>query len=134
AGFIVVTIAISRTRQTQFNWIATVIAAAVNFGLNFWLIPAYGMRCAAYATLSAYVVLMLVRTWNAQKLYRVAYQWCRVVTLLVAAGAIPLAGELLTRSLVLAFALTAAYPLLLGALGFYLPAERRRLRRLLPAL
>jgi len=35
---------------------------------------------------------------------------------------------------VLALTLTAAYPLLLGLLGFYLPAERRRLRRLLPIL
>ena len=133
AGFIVVTIAIGRTRQTKFNWIATVIAAAVNFGLNFWLIPAYGMVGAAYATLSAYAVLFVVRTWNAQKLYPVAYQWRRVATLLVAAGAITLTGELLTRSLLLAFVLTAAYPLLLAVLGFYLPAERRRLRRLLPA-
>jgi hypothetical protein len=30
--------------------------------------------------------------------------------------------------------LTAAFPLVLLALGFYLPAERRRLRRLLPIL
>jgi hypothetical protein len=30
----------------------------------------------------------------------------------------------------IAVALAAAYPLALGALGFYLPAERRRLRAL----
>jgi O-antigen/teichoic acid export membrane protein len=133
AGFIVVTIAIGRTRRTQFNWVAAFIAAAVNFGLNFWLIPAYGMLGAAYATLTAYFILMVVRTWNAQKLYPVAYQWRRVATLLLASGAITLTGELLTRSLVIAFVLTAAYPLVLAALGFYLPAERRRLKRFLPA-
>jgi hypothetical protein len=33
----------------------------------------------------------------------------------------------------LAFGLTLAYPLVLAPLGFYLPAERKRLRRLLPA-
>jgi hypothetical protein len=32
----------------------------------------------------------------------------------------------------IALGLTAAYPLLLAVLGFYLPAERKRLRRLLP--
>jgi hypothetical protein len=37
------------------------------------------------------------------------------------------------QSLLLACVLTVAYPLLLAALGFYLPAERKRLRRLLPA-
>jgi hypothetical protein len=37
------------------------------------------------------------------------------------------------QSLPLAIGLTLAYPLLLAAVGFYLPAERKRLRRLLPA-
>jgi O-antigen/teichoic acid export membrane protein len=132
AGFIVVTIAIGRTRQTQFNWIASVSAALVNFGLNLWLIPAYGMLGASYATLSAYVLLMVIRTWNAQKLYPVAYQWRRIAFILFAAGALTGLGKALHQSLPIAICLTLAYPLVLGALGFFLPAERKRLRRLLP--
>jgi O-antigen/teichoic acid export membrane protein len=133
AGFTVVTIATGRTRQTQFNWVAAAFAAVLNFTLNLWLIPAYGMLGAAYSTLAAYALLMVVRTWNAQKVYPVAYQWRRVAVLLLVAGGLTLAGELLPRSLPLAFGLTLAYPLALGLLGFYLPAERQRLRRLLPA-
>jgi O-antigen/teichoic acid export membrane protein len=109
------------------------IAAVLNFSLNIWLIPAYGMLGAAYATLAAYVVLMLLRTWNAQKIYPVAYQWRRVVIIVLAAGALTGVGEAFRHSLPLAFGLTLAYPLLLAGLGFYLPAERQRLRRLLPA-
>jgi O-antigen/teichoic acid export membrane protein len=133
AGFTVVTIATGRTRNTQFNWVAATLAAVLNFTLNLWVIPAYGMLGAAYATLAAYALLMVVRTWNAQKMYPVAYQWRRVAVLLLAAGGLTLVGELLPRSLALASGLTLAYPLALGLLGFYLPAERRRLRRLLPA-
>jgi O-antigen/teichoic acid export membrane protein len=133
AGFIVVTIGVSRTRQTQFNWIAATAAAILNFGLNVWLIPAYGMLGAAYATLAAYVLLMGVRTWNAQQVYPVEYQWRRVSILLLAAGALTGLGEEFRHSLLLAFALTAAYPLVLVPLRFYLPVERQRLRRLLPA-
>jgi O-antigen/teichoic acid export membrane protein len=133
AGFIVVTIGAGRTRRTQFNWIAATAAAVLNFALNIWLIPAYGMLGAAYATLAAYVLLMVVRTWNAQKLYPVEYQWRRVAVLLLAAGALTGVGEAFRHSLPLAFGLTFAYPLLLAPLGFYLPAERKRLRRLLPA-
>jgi O-antigen/teichoic acid export membrane protein len=133
AGFTVVTIATGRTRRTQFNWVAAALAAVLNFGLNLWLIPAYGMLGAAYATLAAYALLMVVRTWNAQAVYPVAYQWRRVAVLLLTAGSLTLAGELLPRSLPLAFGLTLAYPFALGLLGFYLPAERKRLRRLLPA-
>jgi O-antigen/teichoic acid export membrane protein len=132
AGFIVVTIGVGRTRQTQFNWIAATAAAALNVGLNFWLIPAYGMLGAAYATLAAYALLMAVRTWNAQHVYPVPYQWRRVTVLLVAAGALTGVGGALPQSLLLAFAFTLAYPLVLALLGFYQPAERARLRRLLP--
>jgi O-antigen/teichoic acid export membrane protein len=132
AGFVVVTIATGRIRQTKFNWVAATAAALLNFGLNLWLIPAYGMLGAAYATLAAYVLLMVVRTWNAQQLYPVDYQWRRVVIILLAAGALTGIGKAMPQSLLLAFVLTAAYPLALAAVGFYLPAERKRLRRLLP--
>ena len=43
-------------------------------------------------------------------------------------------GKALDVPLPVALALTAAFPLVLLLLGFYLPAERRRLRRLLPIL
>jgi O-antigen/teichoic acid export membrane protein len=133
AGFIVVTIATGRARRTQFNWVATTAGAALNFGLNLWLIPAYGMLGAAYATLAGYVLIMALRTWNAQHVYPVRYQWRRVAVLVLAAGALTAVGKTMPQSLLLACVLTVAYPLLLAALGFYLPAERKRLRRLLPA-
>src|SRR5262249_62385332 len=63
AGFIVVTIATGRSRQTQFTWIATTAGAILNFTLNLWLIPAYGMLGAAYATLAGFVLIMVLRTW-----------------------------------------------------------------------
>jgi O-antigen/teichoic acid export membrane protein len=133
AGFIVVTIATGRARRTQFNWVATTAGAALNFGLNLWLIPAYGMLGAAYATLAGYILIMVLRTWNAQQVYPVQYQWRRVAVLVLAAGALTALGKTMPQSLLLACVLTVAYPLLLAALGFYLPAERKRLRRLLPA-
>ncbi len=133
AGFIVVTIATGRMRQTKFNWVAATIAAVFNFTLNLWLIPAYGMVGAAYATLAAYALLMLVRTWNAQRIYRVDYQWRRVVSILLVAGVLTGIGEAMPNSIPLALGLTALFPLVLAPLGFYLPAERKRLRRLLPA-
>jgi O-antigen/teichoic acid export membrane protein len=133
AGFIVVTIATGRARRTQFNWVAATAGAVLNFTLNLWLIPAYGMVGAAYATLAALILMMVVRTWNAQKIYPVQYQWRRVVSILLAAGALTGVGEALPQSLLVAFGLTAVFPLVLAPFGFYLPAERKRLRRVLPA-
>ena len=132
AGFVVVTIGASRVKKTQFNWVAAAAGAALNLGLNFWLIPAYGMLGAAYATLAAYALLLLIRTWNAQSVYRVPYQWRRVAVVLVAAGALTALGKVLPSSLALAIGLSLVYPFALALLGFYSPVERARLRRLLP--
>jgi O-antigen/teichoic acid export membrane protein len=132
AGFIVVTIGAGRTKNTRFNWVAAAAAALFNFSLNLWLIPAYGMLGAAYATLSAYALLMLVRTWNAQHIYPVPYQWRRVGVVLLAAGGLTALGKLLPTSLPLAIGLTLVYPLSLALFRFYSPVERARLRRLLP--
>jgi len=106
----------------------------VNLTLNFALIPEYGRMGAAIATVVAYTLLFLGMAWRAQQVFPVPYQWRRVATLAVAAVGLTLLGKLLDVPLGVALALTAAFPLVLGLLGFYLPAERRRLRRVLPIL
>jgi O-antigen/teichoic acid export membrane protein len=131
AGYTVLAIGIGRARQTQFNWIVSGAAAAFNIGLNFLLIPPYGMMGAAVSTAAAYVALFIGMMLNSQRVYPVPYQWRRVLTLSAVAVALTAIGYEV-RSLPLAVALCIAYPLLLLPLGFYLPAERARLRRLVP--
>ena len=89
---------------------------------------------AAIATVSSYTLLFVAMAWRAQSVFPVPYQWRRVATLGLAAVGLTVLGKLLDAPLALALALTAVYPLLLALLGFYLPAERRRIRRLLPIL
>jgi heme A synthase len=81
---------------------------------------------------SAYTLLFVGMAWRAQRVFPVAYQWRRVATLAAAAVGLTVLGKVLDAPLALALVLTAAFPLVLLVLGFYLPAERRRLRRLLP--
>ena len=110
AGYTVIAIGIGRARKTQLNWIVTGTAAVVNIGLNFALIPPFGMIGAAVSTAVAYFVLFLGMTWNAQRVWPVAYQWRRVVTAGLAAVALVVAGKLLDVPLVAALVLIAAYP------------------------
>jgi len=131
AGYTVLAIGIGRARQTQFNWIISGIAAALNIALNFALIPPYGMMGAAVSTAAAYVALFVGMALNSQRVYPVPYQWRRVLTLSAVAIALTAVGYEL-RSFPVSIALCLAYPLLLLPLGFYLPAERARLRRLVP--
>jgi O-antigen/teichoic acid export membrane protein len=133
AGYVVVAIGIGRVRRTQFNWVVTGAAAALNVVLNLILIPPYGMMGAAIATVAAYSLMFLLMAVYAQRIYATPYQWRRVAIALAVAIALLVAGKLLDAPLPLAIALCAVYPLALLPLGFYLPAERARLRRLLPS-
>jgi O-antigen/teichoic acid export membrane protein len=133
-AYVVVQIGTGRSRQTRSNWLVTGAAAVVDVALNFILIPPYGRMGAAIATVTAYTLLFIVMAWRAQKVFPVPYQWRRVATLAVAAVGLTVLGKVLGGPLALALGLTAAYPLVLALLGFYLPVERRRLLRFLPIL
>jgi len=132
AGYTMLAIGSGRARRTQFNWVVTGVGATANVALNFWLIPAYGMVGAAISTAVAYVVLFVGMTIYAQSVYRVDYQWRRVVTCVGAAVALTVAARVPGLPLAASVVLVLAYPLALAVLGFYLPAERKRLRRLVP--
>jgi O-antigen/teichoic acid export membrane protein len=133
-AYVVVQIGTGRARQTRSNWVVTGLAAVLNVALNFALIPPYGRMGAAIATVSAYTLLFVAMAWRAHMVFPVPYQWRRVATLAAAAVGLTVVGKVLGAPLALALGLTAAYPFLLALLGFYLPVERRRLRRLLPIL
>ena len=125
AGYVVVAIGVGRARRTQFNWVVTGAAAAVNVALNLLLIPRYGMMGAAIATIAAYTTMFVGMTWWAQRIYPVPYQWRRVLTAAGVGVALVAAGKLVGGGLSVALVLSLAYPLVLLPLGFYLPAERR---------
>jgi O-antigen/teichoic acid export membrane protein len=112
----------------------TGFGAAVNIALNFWLIPAYGMVGASISTAAAYVVLFVGMTLYAHRVYPVPYQWRRVLTSVGVAVGLTVAARAAHLALAPSALLVLAYPLVLALLGFYLPAERRRLRRLVPIL
>jgi O-antigen/teichoic acid export membrane protein len=133
AAYVVVSIGVSRARYTQFNWVVTGAGAILNVVLNVILIPPYGMMGAAIATVAAYTLMFVGMTLNAQRVYRVPYQWRRVTTLVAAAVGLTVLGKVVHASLPVALALSAAYPLVLLPLGFYLRSELRPLRRVLPA-
>jgi O-antigen/teichoic acid export membrane protein len=131
AAYIVMAIGVGRAKRTQFNWVITGVAAALNVALNLILIPPYGMMGAAVATVAAYGAMFLGMTWYAQRVFPTPYQWRRVLTATGGAVALLLLGKGLGGGLGPALAIVVLYPLALLALGFYLPAERKYARRAL---
>jgi len=132
AGYVVLAIGSGRARRTQLNWVVTGTGAAVNIALNFALIPRWGMVGAAISQVASYAVLFAGMTLYAQHVYPVPYQWRRIVTVVGAAAGLTVAARAAHLPLAPSFVLVLAYPLALAALGFYLPAERKRLRGLVP--
>jgi O-antigen/teichoic acid export membrane protein len=133
-AYTVMAIGSGRARKTQWNWVIAGIAAAVNVALNVILIPPYGMEGAAIATAAAYLALFVGMVIYSQEVYYVPYQWRRVLTATAAAVALTVVGSALHVPLAVAILLVLVYPFLLIPLGFYLPAELKRLRRLVPAV
>jgi O-antigen/teichoic acid export membrane protein len=134
AGYTVLAIGSGRARKTQLNWVVTGFGAAVNVGLNFWLIPRWGMVGASISTAAAYLVLFVGMMLYAQRVYPVPYQWRRIVTCVGVGVGLTVAARATHLPLAPSFLLVLAYPLALALLGFYLPAERKRLLRLVPNL
>jgi O-antigen/teichoic acid export membrane protein len=132
-AYTVMAIGSGRARKTQWNWVIAGIAAVVNVVLNVLLIPPYGMMGAAIATAAAYLALFLGMIIYSQEVYYVPYQWRRVVTAATAAVGLNILGSALHVPLAAAVVLVLSYPVVLALLGFYLPAELQRLRRLVPA-
>ena len=82
---------------------------------------------AAIAGAAAYSSMFVLMSVHAQRVYPVPYQWRRIALAIGTAVALTAFGKALHVPLAAAVGLTAAYPLILLPLGFYLPAERRRL-------
>ncbi len=80
----------SLTRKTYWNMAFSAVGAAVNIGLNVFLIPVYGMVGAAFATAVGYGVITLLYYLNGQRIYHTPYEGKKVLgtmALAVVAGA-----------------------------------------------
>jgi O-antigen/teichoic acid export membrane protein len=125
--YVVVVTSIGRAGRRGSNWMITGAAALFNVALNLILIPPFGMTGAAVSMVTSYFAMFIGITWKAQRVFPVIYQWRRVATAIAAAVALTVTGKLVGGGLLVAIALTAAYPFVLALVGFYLPQERARI-------
>lgn len=124
---------LSITRRTSHVAVAAGVAATVNIGLNFLLIPAWGMIGAAAASLVAYAVLATLYHLQAQRVYPTPYDLRTVFALCALGGALLPLGAVELDPLGLALALKAAalgaFVLALVRLGIVRGAEVREVAR-----
>jgi len=83
--------------RTQFVWMATAVAAAVNLALVYALVPAYGILAAAIASAIGYLMLLLGVGWHSRSpLNPVRYEWSRLLRAVAVVAAVYTAATLTT--------------------------------------
>jgi O-antigen/teichoic acid export membrane protein len=133
--YLLTSIGLNLTKRTQYYPIATSVAAATNVGLNFVLIPRFGMVGAAWANGACYAVQAILGYAFSQRFYEISYEWGRLaraaaagVIACVVARAVPAihlssvdprsAMAALPDAFVRGIAVLAVYVALLGVTGF----------------
>jgi O-antigen/teichoic acid export membrane protein len=117
-------------KKSQWMALFTGLAAVVNIGSNFYLMPRYGLMGAALATLLAYLLMMVSIFIANHKIYPVAYEYRRIgMIFLYLAGGLALyyCG---TPNLYIRLLIIAGLPVVLLALNFFDPDEKKYLRSL----
>jgi O-antigen/teichoic acid export membrane protein len=83
--YLLTSIGLNITGRTQYYPVTTAIGAAANIGLNFALIPRFGMIGAAWANAAAYALQASIAFGFSQRFYPVAYEYGRVSRAIAAA-------------------------------------------------
>ena len=78
-AYLILNAGVNRSKKTRFTPVVATVAAIVNVGLNFALIPWIGIVGAGVSTVVGYVVLVYLGWRNAQHSYPVEYEWSRVI-------------------------------------------------------
>jgi O-antigen/teichoic acid export membrane protein len=93
--YLMTSIGLNITRQTQYYPVATAIAAAANVAFNLLLIPRHGIMGAAYANGIAYALQAAIAYIFSQRLYPIRYEWGRLLRVTLAAIAAYAVGRAL---------------------------------------
>ena len=128
-------VAMTLKRKTKATAIIFFLGAVINIGLNFALIPKYGMMGAAYATFITYALMVAILFFYNQRLIGVSYEWNRIFKMAIIAALIFVLGYFvvinnLAMSIVFKIIIILLYPLFLYIIRFYTEGEIRRVKQI----
>jgi Na+-driven multidrug efflux pump len=94
---VLVTIA-GRAKVTVRTLPAAAAGLIVNVGLLIWLVPSLGVVGAAVSLCVAYVAMLVVLFLLTRNVFRVPFEWARLVPLVVVVALFSVGGDLLLPS------------------------------------
>jgi O-antigen/teichoic acid export membrane protein len=124
-----------REEKLQYASMIIIGTAIINLGLNFWLIPRYGMLGAAWSTLISYGILLIIHMTVNLKFWHISYEYWRIAKVGVVWALIYIASLLITPSNIIwsIFAklfLLLCYPVLLYLFKFFKQEELSSIREI----
>lgn len=128
--YVNLTVGIYIRKKSELMFIFTGLAALVNIGSNLYLMPAYGMMGAAFATLLAYFVMMVSIYIANQKLYYVNYEYGRIIIIISYMAFVVILYYTIEINLVLRLLLIVGMPVLFLLLGLYKEDEKKFVQKL----
>ena len=119
--------------RTVYIAIITIFSAAVNIGLNFILIPIYGIMGAAIDTLIAFVLLFLLSLIVSNKYYKIYFEYLKLILLIfIGTSLFAVTYFIITDSIwisiIFKLLLVIAFPVILFLTSFYSPKELKLIK------
>jgi O-antigen/teichoic acid export membrane protein len=123
-----------RARVTTRNFPASLAGLVANVILLILLVPPLGIAGAGIALCGAYVVMLVLMHLLTRQLFTVGFEWRRLAQIVLVAGGVAVAGDLLLPTHGAAGFLTralafVAIPALLYLIRFAHPQELAQLRQ-----
>jgi O-antigen/teichoic acid export membrane protein len=127
------------TKKTTYRAASLITAAVCNLGLDYYLIPRFGMMGAAWATTISFIILAIATWVGSQLVYPIHYDLKRVFSLALVAIGIFWVAQLLPDNplwlnMLLRLGLVCSFPLVLFGLRFFSKREIDALRQSLNRL
>lgn len=100
-------------------------AALINIMTNFLLIPKYGYKSAAVATLIGYCVMVLLQYVVIKRFYPLTWEWKRVLLIIFITGGLFLAWKFSGENWTVGLINLGSYPILLWVFQFFTVNEKK---------
>lgn len=129
----VVAFGLHYVKKTRYTLVIVLIVAAFNIGINFILIPQFGMQGAAAASVLANLLMAVMFYLYSQRYYPIRYEFARLFKLLLAGVSLyvaaSFAGSLgFWSGIGVKTILLLIFPVVLYLMKFYEPVELNSLR------
>ena len=76
--FLLTSIGITIAKEARYYPMITACSAALNIGLNLWLIPRFGIMASAWATVAGYALMAFMGASISKRLYPIPIRWMRI--------------------------------------------------------